>query len=42
MTGHTSSAGHGTLARADNFFLENLRRYEKGEPLLSPVLAGSF
>ncbi len=42
VTGHTSSAGHGTLARADNFFLENLRRYEKGEPLLSPVLAGSF
>jgi phosphoglycerate dehydrogenase-like enzyme len=42
VTGHTSSSGTGTLARADNFFLENLRRYDKGEPLLSPVNAGSF
>jgi phosphoglycerate dehydrogenase-like enzyme len=42
VTGHTSSAGNGTLARADNFFLENLRRLEKGEPLLSPVGADAF
>jgi phosphoglycerate dehydrogenase-like enzyme len=42
VTGHTSSGGNGTLARADNFFLENLRRFEKGEDLLSPVRADSF
>jgi phosphoglycerate dehydrogenase-like enzyme len=42
VTGHTSSSGSGTLARADNFFLENLNRYQAGQELLSPVLAGSF
>ncbi|HEX4114181.1 MAG TPA: NAD(P)-dependent oxidoreductase, partial [Stellaceae bacterium] len=42
VTGHTSSSGTGTLARADNYFLENLRRFEKGEDLLSPVRADSF
>jgi phosphoglycerate dehydrogenase-like enzyme len=42
VTGHTSSGGNGTLARADNFFLENLRRFESGQPLLSPVAADSF
>ncbi|HEY7991634.1 MAG TPA: NAD(P)-dependent oxidoreductase [Stellaceae bacterium] len=42
VTGHTSSSGTGTLARADNFFLENLRRYQAGQPLLSPVGPGSF
>src|SRR6185437_14110962 len=42
VTGHTSSSGTGTLARADNFFLENLRRYQAGQPLLSPVGPDSF
>ncbi len=42
VTGHTSSAGHNTLARADNFFLDNLRRYQKGEPLMSLVGPDSF
>jgi phosphoglycerate dehydrogenase-like enzyme len=42
VTGHTSSGGNGTLARADNFFLENLRRFEKGELLLSPVGPDAF
>jgi phosphoglycerate dehydrogenase-like enzyme len=42
VTGHTSSAGNNTLARADNFFLDNLRRFETGEALLSPVLADAF
>ncbi|MGH7074968.1 MAG: NAD(P)-dependent oxidoreductase [Stellaceae bacterium] len=42
LTSHTSSAGHRTLARADNFFLENLRRFEAGEELLSPVGADAF
>jgi len=42
VTGHTSSSGNGTLGRADNFFLENLRRFEAGEPLLSPVTAGQL
>ena len=42
VTGHTSSTGTGTLARADNFFLENLRRYQAGEKLLSEVTAESF
>lgn len=42
VTGHTSSSGTGTLRRADNFFIENLRRYQKGEPLLSPATASSF
>jgi len=39
VTGHTSSSGTGTLARADNFFIENLRRFERGEKLLSRVSA---
>jgi phosphoglycerate dehydrogenase-like enzyme len=42
VTGHTSSSGNGTIARADNFFLENLRRFERGEALLSPVRPGAF
>jgi phosphoglycerate dehydrogenase-like enzyme len=42
VTGHTSSSGTGTLARADNFFLENLKRYEAGQPLLSPVGKDAF
>jgi phosphoglycerate dehydrogenase-like enzyme len=39
VTGHTSSSGHGTLVRADGFFLENLSRFESGRPLLSLVTA---
>jgi phosphoglycerate dehydrogenase-like enzyme len=42
LTGHTSAAGNGTLARADAFFLENLRRLETGETLLSPVGPDAF
>jgi len=42
LTAHTSSAGDGMLGRADNFFLENLRRYQAGEELLSQVRADSF
>jgi len=42
VTAHTSSSGDGTVARADNFFLENLRRFEKGEALLSRVAADAF
>jgi len=42
LTAHTSSAGDGTPGRADNFFLENLRRYQGGKELLSQVHADSF
>jgi glyoxylate/hydroxypyruvate reductase A len=42
VTGHTSSSGTGTLPRADNFFLENLKRFEAGHELLSRVEAESF
>jgi phosphoglycerate dehydrogenase-like enzyme len=42
VTGHTSSSGNGTLSRADNFFLENLKRFESGQPLLSPVSINQF
>ena len=42
LTAHTSSAGDGTPGRADNFFLENLRRYQAGQDLLSRVRADSF
>jgi phosphoglycerate dehydrogenase-like enzyme len=42
VTAHTSSGSTGTLPRADNFFLENLRRYQGGEPLLSQVGADAF
>jgi phosphoglycerate dehydrogenase-like enzyme len=42
LTAHTSSAGDGTPGRADDFFLENLRRYQEGKELLSQVRADSF
>jgi phosphoglycerate dehydrogenase-like enzyme len=42
LTAHTSSAGNGTPGRADDFFLENLRRYQAGKALLSRVHADSF
>jgi len=42
VTAHTSSGSTGTLPRADNFFLENLRRYQAGEALLSEVRADAF
>ena len=35
VTGHCSNAGDGVDARADALFLENLRRYRAGEPLLN-------
>jgi phosphoglycerate dehydrogenase-like enzyme len=35
VTPHTSSFGRGNGARSDQFFLENLRRFTAGEPLLS-------
>jgi phosphoglycerate dehydrogenase-like enzyme len=35
LTGHCSNAGDGVLARGDTLFLENLRRYRVGAPLLN-------
>ena len=34
VSGHCSNAGNGVIARGDALFLENLRRYRAGEPLL--------
>jgi phosphoglycerate dehydrogenase-like enzyme len=42
ITSHTSSSGSGTLRRADQFFLDNLKRFERGEPLSSRVTENSF
>ncbi|MBS0334594.1 MAG: D-2-hydroxyacid dehydrogenase [Proteobacteria bacterium] len=35
VTAHTSNSGDGNLGRGDELFLENLRRYRAGEPLLN-------
>jgi phosphoglycerate dehydrogenase-like enzyme len=35
ISGHTSNAGSGTPGRGDILFLENLKRYLAGEPLLN-------
>ncbi len=35
ITGHTSNLGTGTARRADEQFLDNLRRFRAGEPLLN-------
>jgi phosphoglycerate dehydrogenase-like enzyme len=35
VSAHTSNSGDGNLARGDELFLENLRRYVAGEPLLN-------
>jgi glyoxylate/hydroxypyruvate reductase len=37
LTSHTSGVGTGVQARADQVFLENLRRFAAGEPLSSVV-----
>ncbi|MEO8114521.1 MAG: NAD(P)-dependent oxidoreductase [Phenylobacterium sp.] len=34
VSAHTSNSGDGNLGRGDELFLENLRRYRAGEPLL--------
>jgi len=40
LTAHGSNAGNGVLARGDELFLENLRRYRAGESLLNEATAG--
>ena len=35
VSAHTSPHGSGTIGRGDELFLENLRRYLKGEPILN-------
>ena len=35
ISGHTSNSGDGTRARGDTLFLDNLKRYLAGEPLLN-------
>lgn len=35
VSAHTSNSGDGNLGRGDELFLENLRRYRAGEPLLN-------
>ncbi len=42
VTAHTSAAGSGTIPRGDQLFLNNLKRYAAGEPLLNEVSASSL
>jgi phosphoglycerate dehydrogenase-like enzyme len=35
VSGHTSNSGDGNLGRGDDLFVENLRRFLGGEPLLN-------
>jgi phosphoglycerate dehydrogenase-like enzyme len=42
VTAHTSAAGSGTIGRGDKLFLNNLKRYAAGEPLLNEVSASSL
>lgn len=39
LTAHASAVTHGLAARSDRVFLENLRRYARGEPLRDVVSA---
>ncbi len=41
ITAHTSGASTGTVDRANDIFLDNLRRYDAGAPLLNEVTAES-
>jgi phosphoglycerate dehydrogenase-like enzyme len=40
VSAHTSNSGDGNLGRGDELFLENLRRYLAGEPLLNEADPG--
>ncbi len=42
LTPHSSSGGDGTLGRGDILFLDNLKRFAAGEPLINEVGEGSF
>ena len=42
ITPHDAAGGTGRFARAADLFLENLRRYEAGEPLLHEVTAAEL
>ena len=42
VSGHTSAAGSGTIPRGDQLFLNNLKRYAAGEPLINEVSANSL
>jgi phosphoglycerate dehydrogenase-like enzyme len=42
VTAHTSAAGSGTIPRGDKLFMNNLKRYAAGEPLLNEVSTNSL